>query len=107
MNGVVQRLNVHPEQITLLSSEAEKLINVLKDSSLETLNFSSFANNIRSSIAPVDFEFIAKKLEEESSKLPESEIENAARLHNIAIDLKSSKELINSINSELVCSCLF
>ena len=96
------KLDINPKDIVLLSKEGQELINVLKDTPLETLNFSSFANIIKHSIAPVDLEMISKKLEEESLRLPESEIENVARLRNIAMDLKSSRDLIDLITNKIV-----
>ena len=102
LNGLLHRLDINPKDIVLLTSQGQELINVLKDTPLETLNFSSFANIIRHSITPVDLEMISKKLEEESLRLPESEIDNVARLRNIAMDLKSSRDLINLITNKIV-----
>lgn len=76
---------------------------MLKDTPLETLNFSSFANIIKHSITPLDLEMLSKKLEEESLRLPEEEIEHVAQLRNIAMDLKSSRDLINLITNKIVC----
>ena len=98
----MHKLDINPKDIILLSSQGQELINVLKDTPLETLNFSSFANIIKHSITPVDLEMISKKLEEESFRLPESEIDNVARLRNIAMDLRASKILIDKISEKIV-----
>lgn len=104
MNGLIDRLNnINPSHIVLLTKEGQELLTVLKETPLETLNFSSFANIIKHSITPLDLEMLSKKLEEESYRLPEYEIENIARLRNIAIDLKSSRDLINLITHKIVC----
>ena len=92
--------------LVLLTAQGEELLRALQETPLETLNFSSFAHVIRHSITPVDLELISRRLEEESLKLPEAEIDNVARLRNIAMDLKSSRDLINSITNKIV-SCYF
>lgn len=92
--------------LVLLTAQGEELLRALQETPLETLNFSSFAHVIRHSITPVDLELISRRLEEESLKLPEAEIDNVARLRNIAMDLKSSRDLINSITNKIV-SCFY
>lgn len=99
--SLLNRLDINPKDIVLLTKHGQDMINVLKDTPLETLNFSSFAHIIKHSITPVDLEMISRNLEEESLKLPESEIENVARLRNIAMDLKSARDLINLISFKI------
>ncbi|KAH9416445.1 Prominin [Dermatophagoides pteronyssinus] len=97
LNSLLNRLNINPTNFVLLSDEGKELLKVLKETPLETLNFSGFANSIKHSITPIDLELLAKKLENESNRLPDYEIENIAKLRNIVLDLRSSKELINLI----------
>ena len=97
LNSLLNRLNINPTNVVLLSDEGKELLKVLKETPLETLNFSGFANSIKHSITPIDLELLAKKLENESNRLPDYEIENIAKLRNIVLDLRSSKELINLI----------
>lgn len=103
LHNLLNKLNVNPTSIVLLTDEGQQLINVLRDTPLETLNFSNFAHVIRHSITPLDLETLSRKLEEESLRLPETEIENVARLRNIAMDLKSSRDLIRLITNKIVC----
>lgn len=95
-------MNINPKNIVLISREGEELLQILQETPLETLNFSVFANQLQKNIKPIDLDLISKKLEEESSRLPESEIENIARLRNIVLDLKSLKELVNIITNKIV-----
>lgn len=101
LNSLLNRLNINPTNVVLLSEEGKELLQVLKETPLETLNFSGFANSIKHSITPIDLELLSKKLENESYRLPEYEIENIAKLRNIVLDLRSSKELINIIAQKI------
>lgn len=103
MNSLLNRLNINPTNVVLLSEEGKELLQVLKETPLETLNFSGFANSIKHSITPIDLELLSKKLENESYRMPDYEIENIAKLRNIVLDLRSSKELINIIAQKIVC----
>ncbi|UXI17189.1 Ca2+ sensor protein [Sarcoptes scabiei] len=102
LNDLLNSMNINPKNIVLISREGEELLQILQETPLETLNFSVFANQLQKSIKPIDLDLISKKLEEESSRLPESEIENIARLRNIVLDLKSLKELVNIITNKIV-----
>lgn len=99
---MLNRLNINPSNVVLLNDEAKELLQVLKETPLETLNFSGFAASIKHSITPLDLEMLSKKLENESNRLPEYEIENIAKLRNIVLDLRSSNELIKIIAQKIV-----
>ncbi|OTF71095.1 prominin protein-like protein [Euroglyphus maynei] len=102
LNSLLNRLNINPSNVVLLNDEAKELLQVLKETPLETLNFSGFAASIKHSITPLDLEMLSKKLENESNRLPEYEIENIAKLRNIVLDLRSSNELIKIIAQKIV-----
>lgn len=95
-------MNIDSSNIVLLSSEGKELLQTLKEMPLETLNFSSYSNLIKQSITPIDLEIFAKKLENESYRFPDYEIDNIAKLRNIVLDLRSSKELVNIITNKIV-----
>lgn len=101
LKKLLDRVDIDSSNIVLLTKDGQELVKALQDTPLETLNFSSYANIIRHSITPINFEAISKHLEEESTRLPESEIDNVARLRNIAMDLKSVSHLIRLITNKV------
>lgn len=107
LNEFLNKLNIDSSNIVLLSSEGKELLQTLKEMPLETLNFSGYANLIKQSITPIDLEIFAKKLENESYRFPDYEIDNIAKLRNIVLDLRSSKELVNIITNKIVSIILF
>lgn len=101
LKKLLDKVDIDPSNIVLLTRDGQELVKVLQDTPLETLNFSSYAKMIRHSITPINLEIISRHLEEESSRLPENEIDNVARLRNIAMDLKSASHLITLITNKI------
>jgi len=88
--------------VVLLTAEGSQLLENLKQTSLGTLNFSSYANVIKHSITPLDLVSISNELEQEASRLPKNDFENIARLRNIAMDLKAPINLVIKIKDTIV-----
>ena len=99
----MDQVSVNPGHVVLLTSQGHKLLESLKDTSLGTLNFSSYAEVVKHSITPLDLNAIANELDQEANRLPKSDVSNMARLKNIALDLRQLIQLVNKIKDTIVC----
>jgi hypothetical protein len=94
---------VNPANVVLLTADGYQLLESLKETSLGTLNFSSYADVVKNSISPIDLVSISTELEREANRLPKNDFENIARLRNIAMDLKVPINLVVKIKETIVC----
>ncbi|KAI1295479.1 Prominin-1-A [Halotydeus destructor] len=83
------KVDVNPAPIVILTREGNDLLDRLKDTSLGTLNFSSFAELVNQRVTPLDLITVANDLENEAKLLPPSQIDHSTSLKNIAIMLES------------------
>ncbi len=93
---------MNPSNVVLLTAEGSQLLENLKQTSLGTLNFSSYAHVIKHSITPLDLVSISNELENEAMRLPKDNVENIAKLRNIAMDLKASINVVVKIKDTIV-----
>jgi len=89
LNTFLSRVEVNPAPIVILTKEGKDLLDRLKDTSLGTLNFSSFADLVNQRVTPLELVSVANELENEANLLPPSQIEHSTNLKNIAIMLES------------------
>ncbi|CAG2100544.1 unnamed protein product [Medioppia subpectinata] len=101
LRAFLNRVNVNPSNVVLLTSDGYQLLEGLKETSLGTLNFSSYANVIKHSISPIDLVSISTELEREANRLPKNDFDNIARLRNIAMDLKVPINLVVKIKETI------
>jgi hypothetical protein len=98
---------VNPSHIVILTEEGHELLERLKDTSLGTLNFTSYAQVVKQHITPLDLVAISKELESQAGRLPKTDVENVAQLRNIAMDLKAAINLVANIKASIVCCLVF
>ena len=98
----MDRVNVNPSNVVLLTAEGSQLLESLRQTSLGTLNFSSFANVVKNRLTPLDLVSISNDLEAEANRLPKNDYENIAKLRNIAMDLKTPINLLVKIRETIV-----
>ncbi|XP_054154509.1 prominin-1-like [Oppia nitens] len=101
LQAFLSRVNVNPSNVQLMTRDGYQLLQELKETSLGTLNFSSYANVIKHSITPLDLVAISNELEQEANKLPKQDYENVAKLRNIAMDLKIPINLVIKIKETI------
>lgn len=90
------KVDVNPAPIVILTREGNALLDKLKETSLGTLNFSSFADLVNQRVTPLDLNSVANELENEAKLLPPSQIDHSTNLKNIAIMLESYQEKVIS-----------
>ncbi|RWS04408.1 prominin-like protein [Dinothrombium tinctorium] len=106
------QVDVNPGPIVILTPEGRELLDRLKETSLGTLNFSSFAELIHQQVTPLNLIEFSQELDREAKYLPpsqmdfRSDLKNAAllldtyqskvisRVHDIVVNLKTKAEQI-------------
>lgn len=89
LEAFLTKVDVNPAPIVILTREGNDLLDRLKETSLGTLNFSSFAELVNQRVTPLDLISVANELENEAKLLPPSQIDHSTNLKNIAIMLES------------------
>lgn len=103
LDAFLTKVDVNPAPIIILTREGNELLNKLKETSLGTLNFSSFAELVNQRITPLDLISVANELENEAKLLPPSQIDHSTSLKNIAIMLESYQlKVISKVHQSVV-----
>jgi len=103
LEAFLTKVDVNPAPIVILTREGNDLLDRLKETSLGTLNFSSFAELVNQRVTPLDLISVANELENEAKLLPPSQIDHSTNLKNIAIMLESYQlKVITKVHHSVV-----
>lgn len=101
LRRLLDNVNFDPSTIVILTHKATSLLERLKDSNLDDLNFSSFSNAMYQKITPLDLHNISIELKAEAKKLPTSQISYSAELADIGIIMDGYHDQLKEVQDSL------
>ncbi|XP_074600905.1 prominin-like [Brevipalpus obovatus] len=97
----LSRVDFDPSSIVFLSPKAYSLLERLRDTSIVTLDFSSFFDLAHQEVTPLDLHAISNDLAQEAKNLPQSQLNYSSELWDISIKLQGYDKYLKEIHESM------
>lgn len=103
LRRLLANVNFDPSSIVILTQRAILLLERLRETNLDSLNFSSFSNLMYQKVIPLDLHNISQEIAQEAKKLPPSHFNFSSELQDVAFLLEGyHNRLLKEIQESLI-----